>query len=1029
MSKQGDSEMLNAGQGSSIVEPTPESSSSTRSADPPTPMNTDNDDENVEDDCDDDLDDDYNDEEGDDNDDDDDEDDDDDDDDGDQSRSGQSSSACSRRASSSSTSSASASSSSSGSSHKDKGKSEEVVEPLEIGRRVECLWRDDQYHTGEIVEHRKSKSDPNVWEYYIHYLEFNKRLDQWVTLAKIDLDRAPLLPLQSDHKKLTRARKRKRDTLGNKSHSSSGNQTAAEREHEEITKMKNVNLIELGKFEIDTWYFSPYPEEFSHVDKLYLCEFCLKYMKKKTTLVRHKNKCRLRHPPGNEIYRSGSVSFFEVDGARNKIYCQNLCLLAKLFLDHKTLYYDVEPFLFYILTECDARGCHMVGYFSKEKDSPDGYNLACVTGDAAVQLADGTARRLDDIVAASHRDVPFSLVAPTPRVSTASYYSSSSSSSSPISSESSSLMTSPFSQVRFDTAPCEAGLVRGEKECVELTLQDGRTLICTPDHLLLTTDGLWVAAGELSLQSTRLAISPIECPLDTIGAKEAGFVLAVGEHRLHLRDDAARARTLAFARLLGYCVGSAECGAFDTTALSCALSFQSRLDRRNAFADLSLLQATSAEPSLQHLCFSPEWAAGIVALTTADSLPTFLSAAPVAVVREFLGGLFGALGSPPALAAPLPQRQRTRLTPVCLEVCHSGPPSSSEVATRFLTVVVALLRRCEVNGPLTIQCSRTPGATLCLELGDALSFAEQVGFRLCLKKQRQLAAGAVYWRLGRHVSRQRRWLVQQLSSASVPAADCAPASYTSALQCAVHTLEREEGVCHRLAIESLQCGGVQSLERAFEWTQVGPDVADLLREIDAENWLCSDAAEASIPDEAMLSLGVLARRDVGVRPVYDLSVPGNASFVANGVAVHNCILTLPPYQRKGYGKLLIQFSYELSKIEEKVGTPERPLSDLGLLSYRSYWAEVILDVLREHQGQISIKDISEITCIRTEDIIGVLQQLNLIKYWKGQHIISVTPKILERHMKNKQKPTRRIDPSAIHWTPWSALHPSTGTRL
>lgn len=69
---------------------------------------------------------------------------------------------------------------------------------------------------------------------------------------------------------------------------------------------------------------------------------------------------------------------FEVDGKKNKIYCQNLCLLAKLFLDHKTLYYDVEPFLFYILTECDQRGCHMVGYFSKEKNSPDDFNLACI---------------------------------------------------------------------------------------------------------------------------------------------------------------------------------------------------------------------------------------------------------------------------------------------------------------------------------------------------------------------------------------------------------------------------------------------------------------------------------------------------------------------------------------------------------------------------------------------------------------------------------------------------------------------------
>ena len=43
--------------------------------------------------------------------------------------------------------------------------------------------------------------------------------------------------------------------------------------------------------------------------------------------------------------------YVEVDGARASVYCQNLCLLSKLFLDHKTLYYDVEPFLFYILTE------------------------------------------------------------------------------------------------------------------------------------------------------------------------------------------------------------------------------------------------------------------------------------------------------------------------------------------------------------------------------------------------------------------------------------------------------------------------------------------------------------------------------------------------------------------------------------------------------------------------------------------------------------------------------------------------------
>jgi len=78
-----------------------------------------------------------------------------------------------------------------------------------------------------------------------------------------------------------------------------------------------------------------------------------------------KTKCTLIHPPGNEIYRNGTISFFEVDGRKNKTYAHNMCLLAKLFLDHKTLYYDTDPFMFYILTEFDSQGFHIVGYFSK----------------------------------------------------------------------------------------------------------------------------------------------------------------------------------------------------------------------------------------------------------------------------------------------------------------------------------------------------------------------------------------------------------------------------------------------------------------------------------------------------------------------------------------------------------------------------------------------------------------------------------------------------------------------------------------
>lgn len=48
--------------------------------------------------------------------------------------------------------------------------------------------------------------------------------------------------------------------------------------------------------------------------------------------------------------------------------------------------------------------------------------------------------------------------------------------------------------------------------------------------------------------------------------------------------------------------------------------------------------------------------------------------------------------------------------------------------------------------------------------------------------------------------------------------------------------------------------------------------------------------------------------------------------------------------------------YLLSKVEGKVGSPEKPLSDLGLISYRSYWKGILLKYLKNFGfDMISIK--------------------------------------------------------------------------
>jgi len=145
-----------------------------------------------------------------------------------------------------------------------------------------------------------------------------------------------------------------------------------------LPDVKGTKFMEMGRNEMVVWYQSPYPEEYTLLPKIYICEFCLKYMKSASVMKRHATKCVWKHPPGDEIYRKDKLSVFEVCGRKYKLYCQNLCLIAKSFLDHKTLYYDVEPFLFYVMTIADSDGCHMVGYFSKEKNSFLNYNVSCI---------------------------------------------------------------------------------------------------------------------------------------------------------------------------------------------------------------------------------------------------------------------------------------------------------------------------------------------------------------------------------------------------------------------------------------------------------------------------------------------------------------------------------------------------------------------------------------------------------------------------------------------------------------------------
>jgi hypothetical protein len=71
-------------------------------------------------------------------------------------------------------------------------------------------------------------------------------------------------------------------------------------------------------------------------------------------------------------------------GLEERVYTENLCLVSKLFLDHKNIRFDCSPFLFYIFVERDydrngaVKYQTIAGYFSKEFGPKVENNLSCI---------------------------------------------------------------------------------------------------------------------------------------------------------------------------------------------------------------------------------------------------------------------------------------------------------------------------------------------------------------------------------------------------------------------------------------------------------------------------------------------------------------------------------------------------------------------------------------------------------------------------------------------------------------------------
>ena len=124
--------------------------------------------------------------------------------------------------------------------------------------------------------------------YYIHFLNFEKRMDKWVEQHYVsknygkynstNLDGSNFINHQIMNENVVLTRKKAALFL---------NESDKEEDVEEKVQIRNIEKIIIGYYSIEAWYYSPYPANYTEQKVLYICEHCLKYFKYKNTLIRH----------------------------------------------------------------------------------------------------------------------------------------------------------------------------------------------------------------------------------------------------------------------------------------------------------------------------------------------------------------------------------------------------------------------------------------------------------------------------------------------------------------------------------------------------------------------------------------------------------------------------------------------------------------------------------------------------------------------------------------------------------------------
>jgi len=427
-------------------------------------------------------------------------------------------------------------------------------------------------------------------------------------------------------------------------------------------------------------------------------------------------------------------------------------------------------------------------------------------------------------------------------------------------------------------------MYKGERYCVSVTLEDGHKIICTEDHPILTSENEWVKVKDLLINRETRVKCGINYPLMEIEEEINecdGWNLDLDIIKLQTQTPKHYLRTLAFARIIGYLIADGSISYDKRNNVARGVIYLGHmLDVNSLLIDLRMfchIRQTKFKINNYYYISIPQPFMKIILklkgiiigrkITQPAELPEFIldDKCPRPIIREFLGGLFGADGHTCSLL--LHRGKRDNITSISFSQSKTFEHLGS--LTTMIENIKHLLNKCGIH-KITIQNfkettsskkkniklgeNKTDGnhqLTLHLDMDELIPFYEKIGFRYCCHKSQRLEGGVSYKRLRNEVTRQHNWLVNRVDEITkfteIKRINPNKIVHTKkAIIQAVDELKTREGLLHEYAIPSTH----DITDHLIKGTTFGkftsksfPTAEQYLESIGALSWFLKDESK------------------------------------------------------------------------------------------------------------------------------------------------------------------------------------------